>query len=128
MQKAARFRILLIDDEEPIRRAYRRWLRPHELVAEGATEALKRLLEEGDRAFDLILCDLTMPDIGGLELRERLARSAPELVGRLVFLTGGVTNEESRRILDQVSVPILSKPVTKEQVLAAARDARERKP
>jgi len=117
-------RILLIDDEVALRRAYQRWLRPHEVVAESASEALRRLLEQSDRNFDLVLCDLSMPDISGIEVQQRLLDGAPELMGRFVFLTGGALSEELSDALASTSARVLNKPATKDEILAVARQVR----
>jgi len=125
VEETESFRILFIDDEVALRRAYRRWLEPHEVVAEGGSEALERLLEQGDRAFDLVLCDFTMPDIDGLSLYQRLADEAPELLPRFVILTGGVVTAEARNALEESSIETLTKPASKETILEVARARRE---
>ena len=61
---------------------------PHEVVeAESGSEALEMLAD--DRFFDVIICDLMMPEVDGPTVYEALRRSAPDLLKRMVFLTGG---------------------------------------
>lgn len=122
----APLRMLLIDDDRALRRAYRRWLRPHEVVAEDAADALERLLVERDHAFDLILCDFTMPDVDGLEIHRRLSARAPELLASFRFLTGGAVTEEARDALESSGVERLTKPASKAEIIAAAHAARKR--
>jgi PAS domain S-box-containing protein len=104
-------RILLVDDEPLVGRAVARVLSPpHEVVlAESGSDALARI-ERGDRAFDLVLCDLMMPGMSGMDLHERLRSVAPELLRRLVFLTGGASHPGARAFLERAQRPFVEKP------------------
>jgi PAS domain S-box-containing protein len=105
-------RILVIDDEALLIRAYRRLLgRAHEVVASsGAEEALSILAS--DRNFDLILCDLMMPGADGVDVYEVLARLHPELIERLVFVTGGPTSARAQDFLRRPGIVSLDKPLS----------------
>lgn len=83
--------LLVIDDEKLILRTVTRTLKEDYEVteAEGAKEAL-RILQY--KSFDIILCDVMMPDITGFEFRERLERTMPEQAERVVFMSGGSPN------------------------------------
>lgn len=119
------FRILVVDDEPSIRRAYRRLLRPHEVVGEDAPAALERL-EGGDLAFDLIVCDVMMPGVDGLGVYRELGRIAPELLDRFVFSTGGAFRDEVRAWLEKTPVPLLAKPTSRDEILAVVSERRRR--
>src|SRR5258708_496301 len=84
-----RARVLLVDDERPLGDSLRILLADFHDVepVTSAEEALRRL--ERDRAFDVILCDLMMPHMSGMEFYDRLKVVAPALVERVAFLTGG---------------------------------------
>ncbi|MBO6940210.1 MAG: response regulator [Deltaproteobacteria bacterium] len=112
------YRILLIDDEESICRAYQRMLRPHQVVWVGPEGALSTLADP-EVDFDLILCDLMMPGMNGVEVYERVRILRPGLLSRIVFLTGGVFTEPVRAFLDTVPNRVLSKPATKDDILEA---------
>jgi CheY-like chemotaxis protein len=73
-----------------------------------ASEALARIAR-GDR-FDVILCDLMMPQMTGMDFYEALTRAAPEQVMRLVFMTGGAFTPASREFLDRVPNARIEKP------------------
>ena len=60
--------------------------------------------------FDVILCDLMMPLMTGMEFHEQLKVVAPEQVSRIVFLTGGALTSAARAFLDMSSNPLLEKP------------------
>ena len=72
----------------------------------------------------MVLCDLMMPGLSGMELHDRLARSSPEGAGRMVFLTGGAFTDAARDFLARVPNPRLEKPfepsALREAVAAAA--------
>jgi PAS domain S-box-containing protein len=105
-----RGRILVIDDEEPLAQAIRRFLgNEHECIAVfSAGEALD-LLRRGER-YDLILCDLMMPQITGMEMHADLLRLDAKQAEQVVFLTGGAFTAAAREFLDQVTNRRLEKP------------------
>jgi len=105
-----RGRILVVDDEPLVGRAVSRILAPpHEVVARtSARAALDDLL--GGPPFDVVLCDLMMPEMTGMDLHARLVREAPALAARTVFLTGGAFTPSAREFLDRVPNLRLEKP------------------
>jgi CheY-like chemotaxis protein len=107
---APRASILIIDDEPLVRRAIERSLdRDHDVVAAAtAGEALARLAS-GER-FDLILCDLMMPEMTGMEMAERLKREDPAVAERMVFLSGGAFTPEAVEFLRTASSRFIEKP------------------
>ncbi len=102
-------RVLVVDDELLVRRSVERLLSEHQVVgcADG-TQALTALQSEDD--FDLILCDLMMAGMNGMELHEQLARHSPQDAERVVFMTGGAFTERSRRFLERVPNHRIGKP------------------
>jgi CheY-like chemotaxis protein/anti-sigma regulatory factor (Ser/Thr protein kinase) len=111
-----RRRVLAIDDEALLLKAYRRMLADvHDVdTALGGRDAL--LLLEKDRNFDLILCDLQMPEMSGMDLYATVKSLYPELSDRFVFVTGGAFSAEARRFLEQ-AITCLSKPFRIEELL-----------
>lgn len=106
-----RKRILIVDDEPLIGRALGRMLRTtYDVeVSPGAREAIARL--EGGEAFDLILSDVMMPGMTGIELFQHLERTRPADAHRMIFFTGGSFTQESQVFLANVANPCLQKPV-----------------
>jgi PAS domain S-box-containing protein len=105
-----RGRVLVVDDEPAVASAVRRALASqHEVVVHGSAEAALRAVEGGER-FDVIVCDLMMPGMTGMDLHEVLARTAPDLARRLVVLTGGAFTPRAREFLDRVPLPRCDKP------------------
>lgn len=105
-----RGRILLVDDEPFILRIVQLVLgKDHEVVTrESAVEALA-LISSGER-FDLILCDLMMPQMTGVELHGKLNHMAPEQAERMIFLTGGAFTPASQQFLADSSIEYIEKP------------------
>jgi signal transduction histidine kinase len=107
---ARRGSILVVDDEEAMLRVVRRVLQADHDVATttSATEALARVA--GGERFDVVLCDLMMPQMTGMDLHVEMMTCAPEQAGRMVFLTGGAFTPEARAFLERVSNPQIQKP------------------
>jgi CheY-like chemotaxis protein len=117
-----RGRVLVVDDEAMIGAAIRRTLSSeHDVVPlTSAREALDRILS-GDR-FDVVLCDLMMPVMSGMELYDELVRSAPDQAKRIIFLTGGAFTPRGQAFLDQVPNPRLDKPFDNQNLRAIVRE------
>ena len=92
-----RTHVLVIDDDELLARLLARALgREHEVtVVTSVREALARV-EAGER-FDLILCDLMLPGLSGMDFYERVGVVAPELVERISIMTGEPSRRAPRR-------------------------------
>jgi PAS domain S-box-containing protein len=112
-------RLLIVDDEPILLKTTARVLEDdHEIaLANTAKEALA-LLEQGQR-FDVILCDLMMPEMTGMQLFERLRERWPDMASRVVFLTGGVFTRQAANFLAASTRPHLDKPFTVEAVRQA---------
>jgi signal transduction histidine kinase/CheY-like chemotaxis protein len=112
-----RKRVLVVDDERPVRDALRRMLsRSFEVdIASGGQEALDKIAQE---SFDVILCDLMMASGGGEVLFAKLQAACPELASRLIFVTGGATDEPSKAFLARQTQPVLYKPVDPASLIA----------
>jgi PAS domain S-box-containing protein len=116
-----RGRVLVVDDEIEIAQAVRDAL-GHEHVVVTTTsgrEALSRLAE--GEAFDLVLCDLMMPDTAGAEVYEAVLRLRPELAERFVFMTGGAFTPRAREFASAMAPRCLSKPFDLDALRALAR-------
>lgn len=86
------------------------------VVASQGVEALRLAAE---RDFDLLLCDLRMPEMGGLELYDRLAVAHPALAGRVLFISGDTNSPTTRTALAATGRPLLAKPFTPDELYAA---------
>jgi signal transduction histidine kinase len=106
-----RGRVLVIDDEALVATAISRTLsHDHDVVVETrAAKALDRIVA-GER-FDVVLCDLMMPHMNGMELFAELERRSPDHAARVVFLTGGAFTPAARAFLERVDTARVEKPV-----------------
>ncbi|MFL5356071.1 response regulator [Archangium sp.] len=111
-----RGRILVVDDEPMMGVAVRRTLqREHDVVTlTSAREAHARLV--GGEHFDVILCDVMMPEMSGMELHQELSRHAPALAERMVFLTGGAFTPNARAFLEQAGIRRVDKPFSSREL------------
>ena len=106
-----RARVLLIDDDVDLSRSMRRLLARRCVITTAADgrEGLALALAP-DAAFDLILCDLMMPVMNGLEFYRRLSVAAPALARQVVFISGGATTVETAAFLATLPNVQLQKP------------------
>jgi signal transduction histidine kinase/DNA-binding NarL/FixJ family response regulator len=110
-----RARVLVIDDEPLIARILQRGLARHQvIVASDARDALTRI-QRGE-TFDVILCDLMMPDISGIDVHEYLTREYPAVASSVVFMTGGAFTSKARQFLSSVPNERIDKPFSLSQV------------
>lgn len=116
-----RGRLLLIDDDRLVLNTLSRvFEREHEAVATlSANEALKIVAEQGP--FDVIFCDLMMPNTSGMSFYEKLAKTSPRVADKVVFMTGGAFSADAEKFLTQVQNAHVAKPFDLEQVRALVR-------
>jgi signal transduction histidine kinase/CheY-like chemotaxis protein len=110
---AAPGRLLLVEDEAAIRFALNRWFtrRGWDVTeAPDGDDALAHCLAASPRGFDLILTDLKMPGLSGVELVDRLAVLRPDLHARIIIMTGDVASPEVAALIGRTDRPILEKP------------------
>ncbi len=108
---AHRSRLLIVDDERLVGEAIARSL-AEESDVEVVTDAKQALLRIGaGERYDVILCDLLMPVMTGMDLYAEVVRAAPKLAGRIVFMTGGAFTMRARAFLESVGNQCLEKPL-----------------
>jgi CheY-like chemotaxis protein len=108
--------VLVVDDESLVAPAVARTLSPdHDVTTEQeSTRALERI--HGGERFDVILCDVMMPNLSGVDFYLELERIAPEELDKVVFLTAGAFVVQAREFLDNVPNLRLEKPFTPEDL------------
>ena len=114
--------LLLVEDEAAVRSSARRLLERHGytvIEARHGADAL-RIVEAGDRAVDLVITDVVMPEMGGRELVERLRTRHPGV--KVLFMSG---YSERAVASDGVMPPgtgFVEKPFTIEQLTRRTRE------
>ena len=113
-----RVRVLVVNDEPAIGRALERNLRTHHDVVALASgqEALARIV--GGERFDVIVSDLMMPEMTGMELHAQLLLIDPDHARRIIFMTGGAFAASALEFLQRVPNPKIDKPVESANLLA----------
>ncbi|WP_223758803.1 two-component regulator propeller domain-containing protein [Myxococcus sp. RHSTA-1-4] len=126
----ARGRVLVVDDDSLVSGAIRRTLsRENDVeVLVSARQALAQLSVPEPR-YDVVLCDLMMPEMTGMDLFDALVQTAPRVAERVVFITGGAFTPAARTFLDRVENTRVEKPFDPEALrkLIRAEVARVRR-
>jgi signal transduction histidine kinase len=122
-----RGRLLFIDDEKDLCEAMQEAIAAyHDVVTTTDARRALELLAAGQR-FDVILCDMRMPEMTGIDFHARLGTDNPAQANRVVMMSGGFTRrpEDPSTVLTR---PILEKPFGVEQVLSLMRETMQREP
>jgi len=115
--------ILLVEDEESVRLVLRKALERqgyHVIEAHNGREALERL--DGGESIALMITDVVMPEVGGFELANQVAREHPEI--KVVFMSGYTQSDggiDGQRILDP-GTHFLRKPFSTELLARKVRE------
>jgi len=106
-----RRRLLVVDDEVAIGRFVKRLLEKDldVVVATSGKDALANLVD--GQKFDLILCDVMMPGMTGMDLFEALRTKRPDMLSSIVFMTGGAFTTRAREFLEAEKVRCIDKPL-----------------
>ena len=102
--------ILIVDDEAGMRSALAALLRRDGHTIETAANGRLALDKLRAQSFDLILCDLRMPELDGIGLYHEVEAHYPHLLRRIVFLTGDTWSPETQAFLERINLPRLTKP------------------
>lgn len=113
----ARGAVLVVDDDPSVGVALRRVLRAHDVTITTRAQEVLDFLDAGKR-FDVILSDLMMPEMSGMELHDELSRRFPEVAARVVFISGGAFTTAANTFLDRVPNVRLEKPFDAQTVRA----------
>jgi PAS domain S-box-containing protein len=108
--------ILVVDDEPAILQFLTRVLTEegHQVeTVDNAAEALERL---GSKRYRLILLDIKLPEVSGIELYKRIQQMAKSLAKRVVFITGDIIGEDTKNFLTRTKALCITKPFDTEQL------------
>ena len=117
-----RSRVLIIDDEPALAAALRRVLaRDYDVQAVNrGQEGLDLLV--GDPGFDLVFCDLMMPDMTGMEVFRRVRERCPGRETSIVFMSGGAYTLDAEAFLNEVPNTHIDKPIDMRVLKSLARE------
>jgi CheY-like chemotaxis protein len=110
-------RILVVDNDPALLTAIKRILAAtHEVTVLESARAAAALID-GGRRFDLILSDVAMRQLNGVELHHELHRTAPDQARRMIFMSGGFRGERPP------GFRVLAKPFTAKELLRAVEES-----
>lgn len=117
-------RVVVVDDEPLVGRSIRRALRGHDVqVFSSGKKAIARLCS--GEPFDVVFCDLMMPEVSGIEVFKQVTEQRPELASRFVFMTGGAFTRQARAFLNDSELACLEKPFELAQIRDLVRERAE---
>jgi len=114
-------RVLVIDDELPICRSVEKILAKVDVLARSAVDGYAALTLMGTESFDVILTDLKMSSMGGLEVLRRVQEGNPDAV--VVVMTGYSSVASAVEVMKSGAFDYLPKPFTPEELRAVVRQA-----
>jgi CheY-like chemotaxis protein len=103
-------RALVADDEGPVRMLLQRLLTRRGFAVDLASDGQMALQMLERHQYDVVICDVQMPSLGGLALYENLRKQQPEVLDRFVFISGDILNPQLHALSESSSTPVLSKP------------------
>ncbi len=111
-------RVLVIDDDAEVGRMIAELLYHEGLQSEVAASAETALSRMGTVAYDVILCDLRMPDLSGPALFETVRERWPGSERKFGFITGDSLDPAAARFIADVAAPVIEKPVSRDALLS----------
>ncbi len=118
--------ILVVDDEEPVRRLLKKELNRKGFVVDTASNGREALKKVKQKSFDIVLLDIVMPELDGISFLKKLKKdpSSPAII----VLTGRATVDTAVEAMKNGATDYLSKPYKLEElVLVIKRAAEERR-
>lgn len=115
-------RVLLVDDDESTLRIVSKMLEAEGLAVEVSTsgrDALARLLQT---RYELVLCDVRMPGMTGIDFYFRLKEEFPDYLSRVLFLTGDVASTTTWEFIEERRLPYVLKPVNMDSLHQKLRE------
>ncbi len=107
----------MVDDDSLIRELVARLVRRDRFcqvdTVYNGQEALERIRTH---VYDLILCDLRMPEMDGPAFHRQMRAEHPELAARIVFMTAHAKIDEYAAFIRDAGAPLLSKPFPREDL------------
>ena len=115
-------RILIADDDALVRLIARAVVQKAGMTAIEAADGAEAMAAlDSDERIDLVLLDLEMPIIGGLDILRRI-RARPEMARLPVLILTGAEGEEIQRAIDLGATGVFPKPIAAERLLARIRE------
>ncbi len=121
-------RALVVDDDEATVALFRKILNADKWEVEACTSGHDALAKISPGRFQLVLSDIHMPELGGVEFYERAIKSDPGLRKRFVFISGYADSSAVKRFLLETRCPGIRKPIRLDEFRAVVAHVGESKP
>ena len=118
-------KILVIDDEKPIRNTLKEILEYEDHQVEIASDGFEGLEKAKENTYDIILCDIKMPNMDGIEVLEKLEEVSPDVP--VVMISGHGSVETAVEALKKGAYDFIEKPLELNRLLVTIRNALEKK-
>jgi CheY-like chemotaxis protein len=110
-------RILVVDDEPVILQLFVNLFEGRGYKVDTAVNGRDAVEQIALRGYDLIVTDVRMPEMNGIELYPKILARRPELEGRVIFITGDLGDTETARFLSDTDAQTLTKPLEIREVV-----------
>jgi CheY-like chemotaxis protein len=114
-------RVLIVEDEATVAQLIADVLKDEGLDVEVLLDGREALRQAATEAYDLVICDMKMPDLDGEQFYRRLAKAGNPLSRRVLFVTGDVLAAHTRQFLQRNALAHLAKPFRVEELTEKVR-------
>jgi CheY-like chemotaxis protein len=115
--------ILVVDDEAVVRDIAKRVLSADGHKVDIAGDALEGLSKINNKKYDLVLLDIKMPGMNGVEMYKKIQKTAKPFAGKIVFMTGDIMGADTEKFLTRTGAAHIEKPFDGEQLTRAITGA-----
>ena len=112
---------LVVEDNPIVQSGIIRALQLAGFTVTAFNDAISAFAELERRLFDVIVCDVKLPFVDGMQFYRQLAETHPTLTHRVIFVTAMVNDPEVSAFLEKIGRPALGKPFELEELVALAR-------
>jgi DNA-binding response OmpR family regulator len=116
-----KFKVLLVDDEEELVDTLTERLMLRGIETVGVISGAEAIRSVKEREFDIVVLDVKMPGMDGLEVLREIKRIRPK--AQIILLTGRGSAKESQMCLEQGAFDYLIKPINIEDLIQKMKDA-----
>ena len=115
-------RILVVDDEEGIRKLVSTILVKSGHVVDVTGDSVDAFEKLGSNTYDVIICDIRIPGMSGMEVYKLTLEAHPELTGKFIFITGDTSDETTRVFLEKNKLTYVTKPFDKNNLMKKVQE------
>lgn len=118
------FRILIVDDNKELREILEEYLQAEGNVADGAANGREALVKHGENPYDLIVTDLNMPEVTGMELIRSIKRENNDT--EFIIVTGYASLDSAVEAVKMGAFDYIVKPFRMEELKVVVKNVRDK--